>query len=90
MTTTAAPRLHRTIGPTSQPLSVADAKKQLEVAADDTAHDTHFTALIVAAREQFERDTPWVTTEQTFELLLDEFPVGDRIPFPVKPVTSVT
>lgn len=84
-------RLKRTIGPASQPVSVADAKKQLEISSSDTVHDAQLTELIEASREQFEDDTGLITTQQTFELRLDMFPLGKEvIRLPVRPVASVS
>lgn len=85
------PRLLRTSGPSVEPVSVADAKKQLEIPSSDTTHDDHLTDAIVAAREQVEHDTRRVCISQTFELILDGFP-SDRssIDFPVLPVTSLS
>jgi uncharacterized phiE125 gp8 family phage protein len=84
-------RLLRTAGPSSEPVTVADAKKQLEIASSDTSHDDHLTNAINAAREQFEQDTDYVPISQTFEVILDEFP-RNRCPIalPVRPVTSLT
>lgn len=84
-------RLIRTSGPSVEPVSVADAKKQLEIPSSDTSHDDHLTDAIVAAREQVERDTQYACISQTFELVLDEFPSDDSaIRLPVRPVTSLS
>ena len=92
-TTQAEPRLRRVTGPTVEPVSVADAKKQLEIASSDSSHDDQITNAIVAAREQLEHDTQYVTTTQTFEVLLDRFPASDgmiRLPlFPIQSLTSI-
>ncbi|QDV86923.1 head-tail connector protein [Planctomycetes bacterium TBK1r] len=84
-------RLRRTVAPAAYPVSVADAKKQLEIATDDTAHDDQLTELIAAATEQWEHDTQYVCVSSTYEYLLDCFPAGSRaIRLPVRPVTSLT
>lgn len=84
-------RLIRTSGPSVEPVSVADAKKQLEIPSSDTAHDDQLTDVIVAAREQVERDTQYACISQTFELVMDCFPTdGSAIPLPVRPVTSLS
>ncbi|MEM6365740.1 MAG: hypothetical protein AAF745_15025, partial [Planctomycetota bacterium] len=83
-------RLHRLIGPQQEPVSVAAAKKQLEIADSDTAHDEQLIDAIVAAREQLEDDTPYVCVSQTFELIADQFPDECEIEFPVRPITSLT
>lgn len=41
----------------SEPITLAEAKKQLEIATDDAAHDVHIQALIEMAREVVEDDT---------------------------------
>lgn len=83
-------RLNRTAGPTSQPVSVADARRQLNIAESDDSHDAELYEAIEAAREQVEFDTPYVTTEQTFEYILDGFPRScDKIMLPVRPVQTV-
>lgn len=92
MTTTTTPQalINRTVAPTIQPVSVADAKKQCEIAQSVTHHDDDLTAAIEAAREQFERDTPIITAPQTFELILPAFPAARHIHLQVRPVTSIT
>lgn len=47
--------------PTREPLRLDDAKKHLEIADADVAHDAHVLQLIVAAREQWEHDTQSLT-----------------------------
>ena len=92
-TTTNPPaiKLLRTVGPLNEPVSVADAKKQLEIATTDTVHDVQLTNAIIAAREQVEQDTPYACISQTFEVILDQFPCGtDPIPLPIRPVTSLS
>lgn len=85
------PRLNRTTAPAAEPVSVADAKKQLEIPSSDDAHDEQLTDAIIAAREQVEKDTDYACISQTFELILDGFPSDDRpIWIPVRPVTSLT
>ena len=84
-------KLLRTSAPGSEPVSVADAKKQLEIPSDDTTHDDHLTDALIAAREQVEQDTPYACISQTYEAILDQFPCGrDPIPLPIRPITSLT
>ncbi|MGR9420656.1 head-tail connector protein [Rhizobium leguminosarum] len=73
----------------SEPVSVADAKKQCVVLHDDD--DSLFDALISAARDYVERycNTPIAT--QTIEVKCDSFCDFDRLPVaPVQSVTSIT
>lgn len=43
--------------PTVEPLTLAEAKKHLEIADADDAHDAHVGSLIAYARQKFEDDT---------------------------------
>ena len=72
------------------PVSVAEAKKHLELTADDTTHDSHLQTAIEAAVEQFEHDTSLIPSTQTFELVMNRFPHDDRrIWLPYRPVTAM-
>jgi len=82
-------RINRATSTDTQPVSLADAKKQLEIAPDDDSHDCYLIEAIEAAREQFEIDTPYVTTPQEVELLLDCFPRGGLVRLPIRPVQSL-
>jgi len=42
-------------GPTAEPLTLAEAKKQVEISSTDTAHDNQLQMLIEDARQQWER-----------------------------------
>lgn len=44
-------------GPTVEPLTLNEAKKQLEIATSDTTHDGQLAQMIQEAREQWEHDT---------------------------------
>jgi uncharacterized phiE125 gp8 family phage protein len=74
--------------PTSEPISVAEAKKQLELAPSDDAHDDHLAIIIAAAREQFEHDTDRAMCYQTWKINTDCF--YDGLTLPKKPVQSIT
>lgn len=64
------------IGLDTEPASLGDAKEQCRV--DHTAQDGLLTRLITAARVVLEEITGRAFGEQTFELVLDRFPVGQR------------
>jgi len=84
-------RLLRTAAPAAEPVSVADAKKQLEIPSSLNDHDDQLADLIIAAREQVEHDTQYACVSQTFEYILDDFPHdGSAIELPRQPVTSLT
>lgn len=74
----------------TDPVSLAEARLQCKVDADDTSHDAVLTALITAAREFAEHYTGRALAEQTLEAALDEFPSDDFIDLPMPPVASVT
>lgn len=74
--------------PTAEPLTLLEAKKQLELAASDTSHDEHLSNLIQSAREEWERDTETVCCTQTFRIRTSEMLDGMRLPH--RPIQSVT
>lgn len=84
--------LFRTSGPSAEPVSLAEARDQCEIAANVTAHDTKLTRYIAAAREQVESDTAYVCLSQTYTVSLHAFPAEDdmSIYLPVRPVQSIS
>ena len=74
--------------PASEPVSLAEAKKHLEIASDFNDHDVHVTSLITAAREVWEHDTGSITTERTITESFNE--VGVTIDLARRPVISLT
>ncbi|MFK8861999.1 hypothetical protein, partial [Escherichia coli] len=71
----------------AEPLALNEARLHLRIiaAADDaTAHpdDALVTALIKAARQAAELETGRKLGEQTFDVLLDAFPLGQSLPLP--------
>lgn len=80
--------------PTQQPVTLAEAKKQVEVAAGITYHDEHLARLIKAATSEVERLANLSILTQTLVLRLDCFPGGcERINLPrprLQSVTSIT
>ena len=80
----------QTSEPANEPLSVADAKRQLNIAESINAHNAELAEAITAAREQFEHDTQIVTVTRTFSYALDQFPDCDRINLPAHPVTPIS
>lgn len=75
--------------PTSEPITLAEAKKQLELSPTDTSHDDHLTALIQAVREQFEHDTDSAVLTQTLSVTYENLR-DDEIYLPRRPVQSIT
>lgn len=70
-------KLIRTIAPTAEPITLAEAKAHLRIPTAETGDDTYITALIQAAREYTEQITNRVFVSQTWALYLDAFPVDD-------------
>lgn len=73
--------------PSVEPVTLTEAKAHLRV--DHTADDTLISAYIAAARTDCEEWTARAFVTQTWELVLDEFPV-DEIMLPRPPLQSVT
>jgi len=73
--------------PTSEPVTIAEAKAQLHIGASDDAHDTELAAFIAAAREEWERDTSAALINRTIEHRLPAF--QDTIKLTVLPVVTV-
>lgn len=76
-------------GPATEPITLAQAKKQLELSPSDTAHDDHLSLLIQTAREQWELDTDSVCLTQTWSVTVEGF-CDDEIYLPKRPVQSIT
>lgn len=78
-------RVYKTSGPAAEPVSLTEAKKQVEISGSD--HDAQLTILIQAAREQWEADTQRALIARTLTLKLDSF---YEFNFPILPVASIT
>lgn len=79
--------------PASEPLTLAEAKKQVELATEYTAHDEHLLRLVTAARQYAEEYTGRAFVTQTWDFTLDKWPMakGDHtIWMPKAPLQSVT
>lgn len=75
--------------PASEPVTLTQAKKQLEISASQTDHDDQITLLIQAAREQWEHDTDSCCLTQTWEATTEELG-DDEIYLPKRPVQSIS
>lgn len=74
--------------PASEPLTLAEAKKHLEIAPASEVHDEHVTAMITAAREVWEHDTHTITVSRS---VTENFNwVSDEIELSYRPVISLT
>lgn len=74
--------------PASEPITLAEAKKHLELAIGDETHDDHLTAIIQAAREVWERDTQWATTERAVTETFES--IGYRLVLAIRPASAIT
>lgn len=73
--------------PAAEPVTTSEAKAHMRV--DTTADDTYIGTLITVARQNVEAHLRRALINQTWELVLDEFPLGVfRLPKP--PLASVT
>lgn len=77
-------------GPAAEPITLAEAKKHLELAEYIEQHDVKIGSLISAARERAEAITGRQLMTATLELRLDRFPSGnEEIKLPRPPLQSV-
>lgn len=83
-------RPNRSAVPTFEPVTLAEAKKQLEIAESNDAHDSQVLALIVAAREAVERETGIVGATGTFVYRVTEFPCDVLLIPDIRPVSAIT
>lgn len=75
----------------TEPLTLAQAKTQVRVEADDTTHNDDLTALIIEARQYIEQRLGRQLITATWDLAFDRFPVGEsEIPIPLPPLQSIT
>lgn len=75
------------VAPTTEPVSLAEAKLQARV--DVATDDALITALITAARELVEKTTWRALITQRWDFYLDAWPEGDEIVLPKPPLKSV-
>jgi uncharacterized phiE125 gp8 family phage protein len=59
--------------PTTEPVTIAEAKAQLSIGASDDSHDTELASMIAAAREEWEGDTSIALITRTLEHRLPKF-----------------
>jgi uncharacterized phiE125 gp8 family phage protein len=74
--------------PSSEPLTLAEAKKHLEIAQAVDTHDDHLTRLIQAAREVWEHDTSTITVSRSVTESVRE--TGVELVLSMRPVQSIT
>jgi uncharacterized phiE125 gp8 family phage protein len=76
--------------PTSEPVSLEEAKKHLILDADETRDDDLLYAYIQAARCHCESFLGRALITQTWDLYLDAFPDTNYLEIPLPPLQSVT
>lgn len=74
--------------PTSEPVTIAEAKAQLHIGASDDSHDVEIASMIAAAREEWERDTSTALITRTLEHRLAKF--ADTVSLTVRPVIAIS
>ena len=79
----------RTSPPAALPLSIVEIKQRLNLPTAYVHHDAKLEDLLFAATEQFEADTDRVCLLQTFELLLDQFPLSEPIDLYKRPIQAI-
>lgn len=76
-------------GPTAEPITLAEAKRQLFLAESDISQDAELLTRIQAAREQWEHDTDTVMLTQTLSVTAEMF-AGRKIELTGRPIQSIT
>lgn len=71
------------------PVTLAEAKTQLEIAEAITYHDAHLLRLIKAATQQTVVRSGRQLLATAYRLTLDQFPAAGRISLPLPPCASV-
>ena len=74
--------------PATEPVTIHEAKRHCEIASTNTDHDVLLFSHIVAAREQWERDTGMALISRTMRLVMPE--IYDTLQFAERPVTAIT
>lgn len=76
--------------PTSEPVTLADAKAQCRVDDEFTDDDDYLTTAIITARDVVERQTGRFLIDQEVEVYLEKFPSDSRrIEIPKPPLSAV-
>ncbi len=76
-------------GPTAEPVTLAEVKRQLFLSASDTSSDYELADRIQAAREQWQHDTDSYLMSQTVSVNVDRF-CGRTIDLSGRPIQSIT
>jgi uncharacterized phiE125 gp8 family phage protein len=76
-------------GPTAEPITLAEVKRQLFLAESDTSQDAELLSRIQAAREKWESDTDTYLLTQTLSVTAEAF-AGREIELSGRPIQSIT
>lgn len=82
--------LTQSTAPTVEPVSLEEARKQVALPLNYTAHDSELVHLITAARQRAEAITGRQLCTATWDLYLEQFPADNIIRLPKPPLSSVT
>jgi len=77
-------------GPVKYPITLNEAKKQVEIGDEQPEHDAYLNTLIAAATAQAEQYLHRRLITQTWKLYLEDWPAGDSIILPFGRLQSVT
>lgn len=83
-------KLKLVTAPSSEPVTLSDAKMHLRVDLSFTNDDGYISGLIMAARAYIEDVTGRALVTQTWDMWLDRWPSVDFIEIPLPPLQSVT
>jgi len=74
--------------PTTEPVTIQEAKTQLHIGASDVSFDAELSSMIAAAREEWERDTSTALITRTLEHRLPQW--LEVVQLTVRPAIAVT
>ena len=74
--------------PATEPVTIQEAKTQLHIGASDVSFDVELSAMIAAAREEWERDTSTALITRTLEHRLPQW--LDVVQLTVRPAIAVS
>lgn len=80
----------KTSGPTFEPVTIEEAKAQVNIAESQPDWDDQLESLITVAREVVERDASMVIGNSTWTYTLDRWPAERYIRLPLRPVRSIS
>ena len=83
--------LSQSVAPTAEPVTLVQAKEQLNIDAGEDVDDSYLSGLIEAARDVVEIETGRQLMTATWKLTTDQFPAGRQSMWlPKPPLQSIT